>query len=115
MTSKLEKTSPDYSRLMLCVNLRAGDILPSCGAVGAREIAEQLALGIKKLDIPLELETLHCMGKCHLGPTMRLAPGGPFIMGIKLEDVPHVLDMLKSRKFEQLAKEFPLAELSEYD
>lgn len=104
-----------YTRLVLCVNLRTGDFLPSCGAKGSREIAKALETGLVERAIPLELEKLHCMGKCHIGPTMRLAPSGPFIMGIGVDDVPHVLDMLAARKFDELAGEFPLAEMDEFD
>lgn len=78
-------------------------------------MAELIKNGIAERAIPLELETLHCMGKCHIGPTMRLAPGGPFIMGVGVDDVPHILDMLSAQKFDELAAEFPLAELDEFD
>lgn len=106
---------PKYTRLMLCVNFRSGTLLPSCGARGSREIAKLLRAGIAERNIPLEFEPLHCMGKCHIGPTMRLAPGGPFFMGTSVEDVPHVLDMLEAGKYDELADEFPLAEMDEFD
>ena len=104
-----------YTRLVICVNLRTGDLIPSCGAKGSRDIADLLESGLITQNIPLKLEKLHCMGKCHIGPTLRLAPAGPFIMGIDVKDVPHILEMLKAQKFDELASEFPLAEMNEFD
>ncbi|WP_420546972.1 hypothetical protein [Curvivirga sp.] len=100
----------EYNKLCICTNLRGGDILPSCGKVGSKELADALEQGLKDMKLPYEFQRLHCMGKCHLGPTMRLSPGGPFIMGAKLSDVAHILNLLKDGNFDQLAQEFPLKE-----
>ena len=97
-----------YKALMLCTNFRAGQILPSCGAVGSQDLAIALKEGLREREIPLRLETVHCMGKCHLGPTMRLIPRGPFIMGVQPENLDHVLDLLEARDYEALGRAYPL-------
>ena len=96
--------------LSICINFRAGDTLPSCGARGSRELADALQAGIAKRGLPLELKRLHCMGKCHIGPTMRIWPGGPFVMGAQESDVPEILDRLEAREWDALAARFPLLE-----
>ena len=48
------------------------------------------------------------MGKCHIGPTLRLVPAGPFLMGAKTkEDVTRILDLLEAGDIEKAAQEFP--------
>ena len=58
---------------------------------------------------PVPLETVHCLGKCHIGPTVRLVPAGPFLMGVKTRaDVNRVLDLLEAGNSDKAAEEFPL-------
>ncbi len=103
-------TDASYTKIVMCTNWRAGGIMPSCGENGAKPLATALEKGIKERNLPFDFQTLHCMGKCHLGPTMRLVPSGPFIMGANEQDAEHILDLLEAHKFEQLAQEFPLKE-----
>lgn len=108
---KETKVSSRFRALRLCTNFRAGNTLPSCAARGAREVSEILETEWKKRDMPLKYEAVHCLGKCHIGPTMRLVPAGPFIMGAKtLEDVTRILDLLEKDDAETAAKEYPLTE-----
>jgi len=94
----------------ICINFRAGDILPSCGVRGGRELADALENGISERNLPYTFNRLHCMGKCHIGPTMRLSPGGAFIMGAQAADVPRILDFLQAEDLDGLAAAFPLME-----
>lgn len=94
--------------LSICVNYRAGDRLPSCGARGSKELADALQAGIAERGLALALKRLHCMGKCHIGPTMRIWPGGPFVMGAAISDVPEILDRLEAGEWDALAARFPL-------
>lgn len=101
-------TSAPYTTLRICVNVRADARLPSCGARGSRALFTALKKGFEDRQIPLTLDTVHCMGKCHLGPTMQLLPKGPYIMGAQEEDVPEILDLLEAGDFATLADRFPL-------
>ncbi len=105
-------TSDDKPALTLniCVNFRAGDILPSCGARGSRELADALEAGIAERGLALEFKRLHCMGKCHIGPTMKVAPGGPFVMGAQASNARQVLDLIEAGDIDALADAFPLPE-----
>lgn len=98
-----------YRALRLCTNFRAGYTLPSCGARGAAEVHAELARQWPERTMPFEFETVHCMGKCHIGPTLRLVPAGPFLMGVKTgEDVKRLLDLLEAGEIDRAAEEFPL-------
>lgn len=94
--------------LRACVNYRAGNRLPSCGARGSREMVAALQAGLAARRLPWRLETVHCMGKCHIGPTMRILPDGPFVMGVQAADVERVLDFLAAGQIGALAAAFPL-------
>ncbi len=89
------------------MNFRAGDRMTSCGAKGSREMTKALQSGLSERKLDWHLEKVHCMGKCHLGPTMRVLPNGPFIMGVQEEDVPRVLDLLERNEIEELVATFP--------
>ncbi len=97
-------------KINICINFRAGNVLPSCGARGGRELADALEAGITERQLPYEFNRLHCMGKCHIGPTMRISPGGAFIMGAQESDVPRILDLLQAGDIDELAIAFPLPE-----
>ena len=107
------KENPDlnersFRALRLCTNFRAGFTLPSCGARGADEVNEEIARQWPERSMPFVFETVHCMGKCHIGPTLRLVPAGPFLMGVKTkEDVTRVLDLLEAGDIDKAAEEFP--------
>ena len=40
--------SSDERTLNICINFRAGNMLPSCGAVGSRELADALTRQVQK-------------------------------------------------------------------
>lgn len=113
MTAQEAKESPDldarsYRALRLCTNFRAGFTLPSCGARGAEDVREEIARQWPERNMPFDFETVHCMGKCHIGPTLRLVPAGPFLMGARTkEDVTRLLDLLEAGEIEKAAQEFP--------
>ena len=60
------------------------------------EALQALAAGVAARRINISLETIVCLNKCHFGPSMRLAPGGRFILGKTIEDVPALLDELEA-------------------
>ena len=92
----------NYSKLRLCINLRAGDILPSCGARGSRELANALEKALEDRDLPFTLETVHCMGKCHIGPAIQLMPRGPILVGLNSDNLDNLLELLEKRDFNRL-------------
>ncbi|MEM7016357.1 MAG: (2Fe-2S) ferredoxin domain-containing protein [Pseudomonadota bacterium] len=83
-------------KLIVCVNYRHDKTQPSCASRGSLQIAEALRQGIEERDLDVDLETFCCLGRCDKGPNLRIAPGGEFRHGVKLEDVPEILDALTS-------------------
>lgn len=81
--------------LLICVNFRAATGKPSCAQRGSRDIADAMEKGVRERKIDIEVERICCFGHCEKGPNMRLAPGGDFIFGAALEDVPQILDRLE--------------------
>lgn len=83
-------------KLLICVNAIGNAEKPCCAARGSKVIFEALARGIAGRRINIRLESIVCLNKCHFGPSMRLAPGGRFILGKTLADVPALLDELEA-------------------
>ena len=81
--------------LLICVNHRFGTDKPSCAARGSLAVAEAVETGVAQRRIDLAVERIICLGQCTKGPSMRLAPGGEFLLGVDLVQVPGILDRLE--------------------
>ncbi len=70
-------------RILICTNRRQGEE-PSCAGRDSESLVplfETAAAGRVTVD------TLHCLGHCAVGPTVRVAPGGGIHTGVTAEDV----------------------------
>ena len=105
-----DKPKRALSGLRLCINHRAGDVIPSCGASGSHALKIALEDAFKNRDTNFTFETSHCLGFCHMGPTLRLIPAGPFLVGVKPDNVEQVLDFIIAKDFDGLAAAFPMPE-----
>lgn len=76
----------------ICINRRFGSDKASCAARGSEQIADQLEAGIRERGLNVQIERLVCFGLCMDGPNGRLIPGGAFLKGMTLDDVPALLD-----------------------
>jgi len=85
---------PKY--LMICTNRRFGADDASCAARSSLEIANAIEIGVATRKIDITVERSVCLGKCWKGPTLRLAPGGRFILGKTLNEVDDILDELEN-------------------
>lgn len=98
---------PKFKALFHCVNYRASGNVTSCGARGAPELAKELQEEWAKRDMKLELKQVHCLGRCHLGPTLRLVPGGQFLVGAsKPGDGRRIVELVDREDYETLNAEF---------
>lgn len=99
--------SPGFKALFHCVNYRASGNVPSCGARGAPELAEELQKEWDSRDMALDLKPVHCLGRCHLGPTLRLVPGGQFLVGAsKPGDGKRIVELIDREDYETLNTEY---------
>jgi NADH:ubiquinone oxidoreductase subunit E len=60
--------------LTVCINVRKPPFA-SCGARGALPLLEDLKKQIADRGLPVEVQTIACLGKCDIGPNARLSPG----------------------------------------
>jgi len=108
MTQGADPDQPQqFDTLRVCVNFRAGDILPSCAARGSKELAAALAEKMPGQVPDMKLMKVHCLGRCHVGPTIRLSPGGPFLQGMQAQDVDWLLERLAADDIAALKQTFP--------
>lgn len=82
--------------IVVCVHHRANPDVPSCGARGATAIADQLERELEAQGLPLRLERFNCLGKCELGPNLKISPAGRFCHGVTLESIPQLLEQIAS-------------------
>ncbi|MEQ8603440.1 MAG: (2Fe-2S) ferredoxin domain-containing protein [Marivibrio sp.] len=96
-----------YDTLRVCVNFRAGDMLPSCGARGSKELAAALDAAQPDAAPNLKIQKVHCLGRCHLGPALRLSPRGPHLVGVAPSDAQWVLDRIAVGDVAALVAAYP--------
>jgi len=83
-------------RLLICTNYRPAAAKPSCRARGSERIAELIAAEVQDQGVGVAIEHINCLGQCEHGPSLRLAPGGEFFLGVTPEDVPGVIDAVRA-------------------
>lgn len=81
--------------LIFCTNLRLPGGEPSCGGRGSVELAEAVAAYINDRGLAVRVDYSVCLGHCHEGPNVRVAPGGEFIHQATLEKLIQVIDELE--------------------
>ncbi len=81
---------------MVCINRRFRADEASCAKRGSEALADALEAGIQARRIAIQLERSICMGHCQTGPTVRLAPGGRFFHGPRLDQLDALLDELEA-------------------
>lgn len=81
---------------MICINRRFRADEASCAARNSLALADALEQGIQQRNIDIKLERSVCLGHCQKGPSIRLAPGGRFILGKKTADAGEILDELEA-------------------
>ncbi len=94
---KLDGGGGKPAKLLVCVNPISGSNKPCCGGRGSERLAEALEAGVRARRIDVAVERIHCLNKCHDGPSMRFAPGGSFLLGVQDGDLPAILDVLEAR------------------
>lgn len=83
--------------IAICINNRFSTDKPSCGTMGAVELAKALEDGVASRNLNTRVERLVCFGMCYKGPNVRLVPGGQFHHKATLENVEAILDEAEER------------------
>lgn len=96
MTAVLRPLPDDFdgrATITVCVNARPENgISISCGPRGGHDIAEAVERAIRDRGAPVDVMTIKCLGLCQKGPNVRLAPGNSWFHGVRLRDVPALID-----------------------
>lgn len=79
--------------ITVCIHRRANPDQPSCGSQGLA-IAEALRLAIDERGLELSVMTFNCLGKCDLGPNVKLSPRGEFCHGIDAAELDPLLEKI---------------------
>jgi (2Fe-2S) ferredoxin len=82
--------------IMICINRRLRSDLASCAARNSEDLAGIIEDEVRNRGLAIKVERTVCMGRCDFGPTVRVAPGGAFHLGLAPEDVPGFLDQLEA-------------------
>jgi len=93
---------------MICVNRRFRADEASFAARNSRALADALEAGIRERNIDIKIERSVCLGHCQKGHSIRLAPGGRFILGKSLDDVDVLLDELERLNGTRTGVDLPL-------
>ncbi|MEM7561846.1 MAG: (2Fe-2S) ferredoxin domain-containing protein [Pseudomonadota bacterium] len=83
-------------RLIVCVNERLGTGQRSCVGSGSLDYIQILREEMAHQCPDIKIVERECLGKCEEGPVMRIAPGGRFFTGIKEDDLPQIIEALKT-------------------
>ena len=68
----------------------------SCGPTGGLELLDLIKAEVAKQDLKVEIKDVHCLGNCEKGPNIRFAPGGPFLSKLTTDDLPKIMETLKT-------------------
>ncbi len=88
--------APRSKTLLICINRRPRIDQPSCAARDSERLAQALEQEIAARGLDICVERTVCMGRCAKGPTLRVAPGGAFHLGMTDGDVSGFLDQLET-------------------
>lgn len=89
-------------KLVVCIKQRSSSSA-SCAGRGSLELLQQLEQTLKRRGLNVEVEKVHCLGRCTQGPNMRIAPGKDFFHGVTPKDVDAIIDQLVSYNAEDPA------------
>ncbi|MEP0337635.1 MAG: (2Fe-2S) ferredoxin domain-containing protein [Alphaproteobacteria bacterium] len=81
--------------IMICINRRLRSGLASCAARSSEDLAKAIEAEVQARGLDIRVERTVCMGRCDFGPTVRVAPGGAFHLGLAPDDVGRFLDDLE--------------------
>ena len=87
---------PAGVRLVVCINRRLGAGQRSCAGSGSLALIERIEGMIAERGLEVPVVRRECLGRCEEGPTMRIAPGGPYFTEIDEAALAVIIDELES-------------------
>ena len=99
---------PPQFKLLVCVNAVAGSRKQCCAQRGSEALAAELKRRIEDRAIDATVEPIVCLGNCHRGPSMRIAPGGRFFFEVGEAELSEIVDALEQAAGTRERDEEPL-------
>ncbi len=88
-------TEPPRYKLLVCVNNIARPDKGCCGQRGSVALLAAITAEVAARGVNAEVEEIVCLGNCHRGPSMRIAPGGRFFFRVDSDQPPTIVDALE--------------------
>ena len=93
--------------IYVCVNRRTPDVAVSCQPRGGSEIAEAMRAGVAARELDIDFREAQCLNACRHGPNIRIIPSNTRFYGVRVNDVPEVLDIVETHLAERPKKKRP--------
>ncbi|HWU82720.1 MAG TPA: (2Fe-2S) ferredoxin domain-containing protein [Methylophilaceae bacterium] len=77
--------------VIVCVNARSNPNQPSCAMRGSLKLLARLTAEIEKRQLPIRVDSFHCLGLCTHGPNAKLAPDGPTLQHLSVDRLPALI------------------------
>ena len=94
--------------IYVCVNRRNPDVAVSCHPRGGAEIAEAVKAGVAERGLDVEFREAYCLNACMHGPNIRIIPSNTRFYGVRIGDVPEVLEIVERHLADRPQKTRPL-------
>jgi len=93
---KADEKSNNPLHLVVCINQRFGYGQKSCVTSGSLKLIPQIKQLLKAGHLDISVVEQVCLGKCEQGPTMRIAPGGPFFFEVSESNLPDIVQQISA-------------------
>ena len=93
--------------IYVCVNRRDPDVAVSCQPRGGAEVAEAVKAGVEERGLAINFREAYCLNACMHGPNIRVLPSNTRFYGVRVNDVPEVLDTVEEHLADRPKKKRP--------
>ena len=93
--------------IYVCVNRRDPDVAVSCQPRGGAEVADAVQAGLAERGLDINFREAYCLNACMHGPNIHIIPSNTRFYGVRVFDVPEVLDIVEQHLAERPKKKRP--------
>ena len=93
--------------IYVCVNRRNPEVAVSCQPRGGAAVAEAVKAGIEQRGLAIDFREAYCLNACMHGPNIRIVPSNSRFYGVRVQDVPDVLDTVERHLAERPLRRRP--------
>ena len=93
--------------IYVCVNRRDPNMAVSCQPRGGADVAKAIKAGVAERELDVNIRDAYCLNACMHGPNIRIIPSNTRFYGVRVADVPEVLDIVEKHLAERPQKRRP--------